>query len=163
MFTLCLCLLLTPQSCLASTPMNTNFPYTIANGGMAPPHRGKYIEILSRKISTAYAEVFWTQQKPVPLPASFVHPSNLCSINLSCWVLWLARRWAYLLHGSSFDCMWLIVTAVLLVLQMCTVTCTKWSAPVVTKAVKYAVLPCHTIVKLLGRTTQRNPSSGITP
>ena len=53
--------------------MNTNFPYTIANGGMAPPHRGNYIEVMSRKISTAYAEVFWTQQDPVPLPASFVH------------------------------------------------------------------------------------------
>ena len=53
-------------------PMNNKFPYLLANGKLAPPHRGKFIEVLSRPIRTTYSEVFWTQQDPVPLPAQFV-------------------------------------------------------------------------------------------
>ena len=53
-------------------PMNKKFPYLLANGKLAPPHRGKFIELLSHPIRTTYSEVFWTQQDPVPLPAEFV-------------------------------------------------------------------------------------------
>ncbi len=57
-------------------PMNARYPYQVgdARSGFrpAPPHRGEYIEVLSRPIRTAYGEVFWAQQQPVPLPADFV-------------------------------------------------------------------------------------------
>jgi hypothetical protein len=53
-------------------PMNSKFPYKLGNGKLAPPHRGKYIEVFSRPIKTTYSQVFWAQQDPVPLPAEFV-------------------------------------------------------------------------------------------
>ena len=57
---------------VASCAMNTKFPYVLANGKLAPPHRGKFFEVMSRPIKTTYSEVYWTQQDPIPLPADFV-------------------------------------------------------------------------------------------
>ena len=73
--TLSVCLFVAATQLLlaaAMVPMNTRFPYLLANGDLAPPHRGNYIEVMSRPIRTTYSEVFWTQQDPVPLPAEFV-------------------------------------------------------------------------------------------
>ena len=53
-------------------PMNQQFPYTLAGGIPAPPHRGEFIEVFSRPIRTTYSEVFWAQQDPIPLPKEFV-------------------------------------------------------------------------------------------
>ena len=55
-----------------NAPMNGQFPYVLASGTEAPPHRGDFIEVFSRPIRTTYSEVFWAQQDPIPLPKDFV-------------------------------------------------------------------------------------------
>ena len=62
-----------PRGPRSGSPMNTEFPYTLSGGKPAPPHRGEFIEVLSRPIRLSYSEVFWAQQDPIPLPPQFVN------------------------------------------------------------------------------------------